>query len=61
MKKSSKQHRSKYPSGRPGGSENVWNFSKSYERSAMVNIPGVEKFSGENVHGGADTRRKKSK
>lgn len=50
MAKSDKK--SKYPSGRPGGSENIWNFTKSYEDSAIVPSmrKKLKKFSGKNIH-----------
>jgi hypothetical protein len=41
-----------YPSGRKGGSENVWNFQESYEKPAV--IPSMRKslsgFIGRNSH-----------
>lgn len=46
------KNKKKYPSGKGGGSENVWNFCKSYEKSAIV--PGMRKklnkYTGVNRH-----------
>lgn len=46
------KNKKKYPSGRSGGSENVWNFSKSYENSAIVPSmrKKLKKFTGINRH-----------
>jgi hypothetical protein len=51
-KKQPSRSNSKYPSGRPGGAENVWNFSKSYESSATIpKMRGkLKKFVGKNIH-----------
>ena len=41
-----------YPSGRKGGSENIWNFSKSYSSDAIVPSmrKKLKKFAGKNIH-----------
>jgi len=42
----------KYPSGRKGGSEGVWNFTKSYDKNAIIpSMRGkLKKHIGKNVH-----------
>jgi hypothetical protein len=41
-----------YPSGRKGGSENIWNFQKSYASDAIVPSmrSKLKKFAGKNIH-----------
>lgn len=48
-----KRKKTKYPSGRPGGAENVWNFGRpSYESSAVVPSmrKKLKKHIGKNIH-----------
>ena len=45
-----KRKHPKYPSGRPGGTENTWNFQLSYEKGAQVPLKGIEKFAGKDIH-----------
>jgi hypothetical protein len=45
------KNKNKYPSGRPGGAENIWNFSKSYEKNALIpGLKGINKFAGPDIH-----------
>lgn len=37
----------KYPSGRKGGTEQVWNFRKSYDSNTLIpGMPELKKYAG---------------